>query len=106
VGIYIYLIVRGTFYIYINLLFIYSIFGFLRWLSGKESACQCRRCGFDPDSGRSPGEGNLSTPVFSSGKFHGQRSPAGYSLWGYKELGMAKQLSMYINYKYIFMYNI
>ena len=20
----------------------------LRWLSGKESACQCRRCGFDP----------------------------------------------------------
>ena len=29
-----------------------------RWLSGKESACQCRRCGFDPGLGRSPGEGN------------------------------------------------
>ena len=27
------------------------------WLSGKES-CQCRRCGFDPWSGRSTGEGN------------------------------------------------
>ena len=22
--------------------------GLSRWLSGKESACQCRRCGFDP----------------------------------------------------------
>ena len=28
------------------------------WLSGRESACQCRRCGYDPWSGRSPGEGN------------------------------------------------
>ena len=26
--------------------------------SGKESACQCRRRGFHPWSGRSPGEGN------------------------------------------------
>ena len=32
--------------------------GLPRWLSGKESACQCRRPGFDPRSGRSPGEGN------------------------------------------------
>ena len=35
--------------------------GLFRWLSGKESTCQCRRCriyGFDPGSGRSPGEGN------------------------------------------------
>ena len=23
-----------------------------RWLSGKESGCQCRRCGFDPWSGK------------------------------------------------------
>ena len=29
-----------------------------RWLSGKESAYQCRRYGFNPWSGRSPGEGN------------------------------------------------
>ena len=28
------------------------------WLSGKESTCQCRRLGFDPNYGRSPGEGN------------------------------------------------
>ena len=29
-----------------------------RWLSGKESACQCRRHGFRSWSGRFPGEGN------------------------------------------------
>ena len=32
--------------------------GLLRWLSGKESACQCRRHGFDPLSRISPGERN------------------------------------------------
>ena len=33
--------------------------GLSRWLSGNESACQCRRCkrlGFTPGLGRSPGE--------------------------------------------------
>ena len=37
------------------------LFRLLRWLSGKESACQCRRCRrprLNPGSGRSPGEGN------------------------------------------------
>ena len=31
-----------------------------RWLSGKESTCQCRyqKCGFNTWLGRSPGEGN------------------------------------------------
>ena len=28
------------------------------WLSGKEFACQCRRCGIDPGVGKIPGEGN------------------------------------------------
>jgi len=28
------------------------------WLSGKESACQCRRCGFDPWVMKIPGERN------------------------------------------------
>ena len=35
--------------------------GLPRWLSGKESACHCRRhrrCRFNPWVGRSPGEGN------------------------------------------------
>ena len=30
----------------------------LKWLSGKQSACQCRRQGFDPGLGRSLGVGN------------------------------------------------
>ena len=30
------------------------------------------------------------TPVFLPGEFHGQRSLAGYSLWGPKESDMAK----------------
>ena len=32
------------------------------------------------------------TPVFLSGESHGQRSLAGYSPWGHKELDMTKQL--------------
>ena len=36
-------------------------------------------------SGKSPEEGN-GTPVFLPGEFHGQRSLAGYSPWGHKEL--------------------
>ena len=35
-----------------------SILGLLRWLSGKESACQAGDMGSIPESGRSPGEGN------------------------------------------------
>ena len=32
--------------------------GLPRWYSGEHSACQCRRCGFDPGLGRFPGVGN------------------------------------------------
>ena len=32
------------------------------------------------------------TPVFLPGEFHGQRSLAGYSPWGHKELDMTEQL--------------
>ena len=35
-----------------------------------------------PGSGRSPEEGMASTPVFSPGKSHGQRSLVGYGPWG------------------------
>ena len=43
---------------------------------GKGATCQCRRCkrpGFDPRQGRSPGES------------HGQRNLVGYSSQGHKE---------------------
>ena len=50
------------------------------WLTGKESACQCRRCGFKPLVGKIPWRRKWQpTPVFLPGKFHGQRSLAGYS---------------------------
>jgi len=68
--------------------------GFPRWCNGKESTCQCKRC-------RRQGTGSTSwvrkipwsrkwlpTSVFLPGKFHGQRSLAGYSLWGCKELNV------------------
>ena len=34
-----------------------------------------------------------STPVFLPGEFHGQRSLAGYCLWGYKESDMTEWLT-------------
>ena len=60
-----------------------------RWLSGKESACQCRRwrrLSFDPWVRKIPWSRRRQvTPVFLPGKSHGQGSLAGYSLWGPKE---------------------
>ena len=58
--------------------------------SGQESTCQCRRhkrLGFDPWVGRMPWRRTQQpTPVSLPGKSHGQRSLAGYSPWGSKEL--------------------
>ena len=45
------------------------------WLSGKESACQCRRCRFDPWAGKIPWRRKWQpTSVFLPGKSHGQTS--------------------------------
>ena len=70
-----------------------------RWLSGKESACQCRklrRHRFDPWSGISPGGGNGNSLRYSFlEKFHGHRSIVGYSPWGRKELDRTEQLSLH-----------
>ena len=58
--------------------------------SGKESACQWRRCkrrDLNPWVGKIPWRRKWQpTPVFLPGKFHRQRNLAGYSLWGHKEL--------------------
>ena len=65
--------------------------GLPRWLSGEESACQCRRCrrrGFDPWVGKIPWRRKWQpTPVFLPAKFHGQRSLVSYSPWGHKQVG-------------------
>ena len=57
--------------------------GLPRWLSCKESACQCRRCRLDPWVGKTP-RSRKWQPVQSPGKSHEQRSLAGYSSWGHE----------------------
>ena len=77
-----------------NILVATSWLGPPRWLSGEESACQCRRCRFNPWVGRIPWRKKWQpTPVFLPGKSHGQRSLAGYSPRGRKELDMSEQVS-------------
>ena len=52
----------------------------------KEPTCQCRRHGFNPWVRKIPWKRKWqTTPVFLPGKFHGQRSPVGYSAWDGKE---------------------
>ena len=73
------------------------------WLSGKESTSnagdvgdhlQCRRCRLNPWVRKIPWRRKWQpTPVFLPGKFHGQRSLAGYSSWGCKELDTTEQLN-------------
>ena len=49
-----------------------------RWLSGRESACQCRGHGFDPWVGKIPWRRAWQpTPVFLPGESHGQGSLEG-----------------------------
>ena len=56
---------------------------------GKESACNAG------DPGSIPWRREwLPTPVLLLGEFHGQRSLAGYSPWGCKELDMTEQLTL------------
>ena len=63
-------------------------------VTGKESACQCRRPrdgGSIARSGRSPGVGNCNPiPVFLSGKFPCTNEPGGLSPWGHKESDMTE----------------
>ena len=61
-------------------IFTKRIIGLPRWYSGKEPTCQHRRCRFDPWVRKIPWRRKWKpTPVFLPGKFHEQRSLAGYS---------------------------
>ena len=65
--------------------------GLLKWLRGKEPACQCKRHGFNPWVAKIPQRREWQpTPVFLLGKYHGQRSLAGHSPQGQKELDMTE----------------
>ena len=58
------------------------------WLSSKESACECRRCGFDPWVGKIPWRRNWEpTAVFLPEESHGQKGLVGYSPWVCKRVG-------------------
>ena len=64
------------------------------WLSCKESTCQCRRCGFDPQVKKILWRRKWQPyPVFLPKKSHGQRNLAGCNPWGVKELDMTQQLN-------------
>ena len=57
------------------------------FLFGKESTCQCKRCGFDPWVSKIPGRRKWQlTLVFLPGKSHSQGSLAGYRSWGHKRI--------------------
>ena len=68
-----------------------------RWLSGKESACQCRRhrrCNLDLWVGKIPWKKKWQpTPVFLPGESLRQRCLVGYSPWSHKESDMTERLS-------------
>ena len=62
--------------------------------AGKKSTCNMGDLGSIPRVGRSPG-GEHGNPLQYSclENPHGQRSLAGYSPWGHKELDMTERLS-------------
>ena len=48
-----------------------------------------------------PEKGLQPTPLFLSGESHGQRSLAGYSPWGGKELDTTEQLTLSLSFLYL-----
>ena len=56
----------------------WTALGLPRWHSDKESTCQCKRHGFDPQVEKSPWRRKWQpNAVFLPGKFHGQGSLVG-----------------------------
>ena len=65
--------------------------GFPDGTSGKEPSCQCKRCAFIFWGGEDPLEQQVAAhSSILAGESHGQRSLAGYSPWGCKELDTAE----------------
>jgi len=62
------------------------------WLSGKKSACQCRRCRFNPWVGKIPLRRKWQpTPVFLLGRSHG---PMDRGSWRATVHGVTRELDM------------
>ena len=67
----------------------------LCWLRRQRNCLQCRKPGLDPWVRKIPWRREwLPTPLLLSGEFHGQRSLAGYSPWGRKELDITEWLTL------------
>ena len=67
---------------------VYLKHGLPLWLSGKESACQCRKCEFDLCFGKIPWRRKKATNSnILAWEAHGQMRLAGYSPWGHKRVG-------------------
>ena len=79
--------------------------GLPRWLSGKESTCQRRRCRrhmFNLWIRKIPWSRKWQpTPVFLPGKSYRQRSLVGYSPWGRKESDMTERLHLTLVENYL-----
>ena len=80
-----------------NWMFSFMMKGFPGGSDSKESTCNLGDLGSLPGLGRSPGGGN-GHPLHCSclENPHGQRSLAGYSPWGCKELETIERISTYI----------
>ena len=75
----------------LSIYYILALFwGLPRWLSGKESTCQCRRHGLTPGSiqEQSPGEGNGS-PI----QYSGQENPMDRGAWWATVHRVSKELA-------------
>ena len=63
---------------------------------GKEYACNAGDIGLIFWARKIPwGRKRLPTPVYLPREFHGQRSLAGYSPWGHKEVDTTEQLTLF-----------
>ena len=69
-----------------------SLGGFPDGSAGKESACDAGDPGSIP-GWEDPLEKGMALPIFLPREFHGQRSPAGCSQWGHKELDTSERLT-------------
>ena len=83
---------------------------YLLMVSGRESACQCRRCGLDPWVWKIPWRRQWQpTPVFLPGKSHGQEEPGRLLSTGLQESDTIEGQNKYAvlllgkqkNYQYI-----
>jgi len=75
--------------------------GFPGGSDGKEPACNAGEPGLDPWVGKIPWRRAWQpTSVFLPGESHGQRNPAGYSPWGWKESDRTEQLACTHTYSF------